>query len=181
MITCGGSHFIILQNTLPMVSKIFTITSRTNLCIKIHVILSRLYYYMELPRATQNQLEPARTCQNQPEPARATLLCLEPARARYTFVATCMCKTNKCTSCKCARAEIPCISMCGCSRKCVVYLWDKTGSMFYFYGDMLGRQLWRYYDYTFLISNFIKTLKFAYVNFIWQIEYFKELAISEGK
>ena len=37
-----------------------------------------------------------------------------------TFVATCACKTGKCTSCKCARAEIPCISMCGCSRKCVI-------------------------------------------------------------
>ena len=34
------------------------------------------------------------------------------------FVTTCSCKTGKCERCKCATAEIACIRMCGCDRKC---------------------------------------------------------------
>ena len=35
------------------------------------------------------------------------------------FVSTCSCKTGKCKTCNCARRELACLSMCGCSRGCI--------------------------------------------------------------
>ena len=34
------------------------------------------------------------------------------------FVSTCKCKTAKCTGCKCAKLDIPCLPQCLCYRKC---------------------------------------------------------------
>ncbi len=34
------------------------------------------------------------------------------------FITTCSCKTGKCERCKCATADMACIRMCGCNRKC---------------------------------------------------------------
>ena len=34
------------------------------------------------------------------------------------FTKTCSCKTGKCKTCNCASANLPCLSMCGCSRSC---------------------------------------------------------------
>ena len=34
------------------------------------------------------------------------------------FTKTCSCKTGKCKACNCASANLPCLSMCGCSRSC---------------------------------------------------------------
>ena len=35
------------------------------------------------------------------------------------FIETCSCKTRKCKSCKCARANDVCLSICGCGRGCI--------------------------------------------------------------
>ena len=35
-----------------------------------------------------------------------------------TFTTTCSCLSQKCKNCKCSRLKIPCLSMCGCARKC---------------------------------------------------------------
>ena len=34
------------------------------------------------------------------------------------FISVCKCKTAKCSSCKCARLDVPCLPMCHCFRKC---------------------------------------------------------------
>ena len=35
------------------------------------------------------------------------------------YTETCSCKTGKCKSCKCAHADVACLSMCGCVRGCI--------------------------------------------------------------
>ena len=35
------------------------------------------------------------------------------------FIETCSCKTDKCKSCKDVRANVACLSICGCGRGCV--------------------------------------------------------------
>ena len=43
----------------------------------------------------------------------------QPSVTVKNFIETCSCKTGKCKSCKCTRANVACLSICECGRGCI--------------------------------------------------------------